>query len=109
MSAPPPNSCSSDKHNNSKKEAKMNQLEEPAQVLSFRSIPSENDLAAPKSPSSASSSNGNELKGLPKKKALHDHHRSPGEKRLYGDVTVPELDSEEKGAVQFLGFRMLNT
>ena len=102
MSTPP----SSDKHNN--KGAKgSGSVEEPAQVLSIRSLPSETDLATPgpaKSPTPAS-----ELKGLPKKKALHDHHKSPGERRLYGDVIVPELDSEERGAVQFLGYRMLDT
>ena len=105
---------SNDKHNNSN--TSKGARDEPAQVLSLRSLPSENDLAtAPKSPTPASAgssgSGGNELKlkGLPKKKALHNHRKSPAEKRLYGDVIVPELDSEEKGAVQFLGFRMLDT
>lgn len=101
-----PTNCS-DKHNN--KGVKGSLADEPAQVLSIRSLPSETDLATPgpaKSPTPAASS---ELKGLPKKKALHDRHKSPAEKRLYGDVIVPELDSEEKGAVQFLGFRMLDT
>ena len=104
VSTPPPNG--SDKQNSTSKGAKS----EPVQVLSLRSLPSENDLATPpvKSPTPAGSS-GNELKGLPKKKALHDHRKSPVEKRLYGDAIVPELDSEEKGAVQFVGFRMLDT
>ena len=103
---PTPPNCS-DKHNN--KAVKGSLTDEPAQVLSFRSLPSETDLATPgpaKSPTPAASS---ELKGLPRKKALHDHHKNPEEKRLYGDVIVPELDSEEKGAVQFVGFRMLDT
>ena len=103
---------SSDKHNSSNTSKGVKG--EPAQVLSLRSLPSENDLATPPkspTPASAGSSGGNELKlkGLPKKKALHDHHKSPAEKRLYGDMIVPELDSEEKGTVQFLGFRMLDT
>ena len=99
--------CSDNKHNN--KGAKGNAMpDEPAQVLSFRSLPSETDLPA-LSPTAKSATSSGELKGLPKKKALHNHHKAPGEKRLYGDVIVPELDSEEKGAVQFLGFRMLDT
>lgn len=99
---------SSDKHTHDKGAAKgSGSVDEPAQVLSIRSLPSETDLATPgpaKSPTPAG-----ELKGLPKKKALHNHHKSPAERRLYGDVIVPELDSEDKGAVQFLGYRMLDT
>lgn len=109
MTTTPPN-CGSDNKHNSKGAKGSSTPDEPAQVLSFRSLSSETDLATSvppaKSPSPAGS---NELKGLPKKKALHDHHKSPLEKRLYGDVPVPELDSEEKGAVQFLGFKMLDT
>ena len=100
-------SLSCDKH---KKRTKASSTDEPAKVLSFRTLPDDIDGAplqnAAKSPSPSPHS---ELKGLPKKKALHDRHKQPKEKRLYGDVLVPELDSKENGAVQFLGYRTLDT
>ena len=83
-----------------KKATKEGSLGQAAEVVAFRSLPDESDHE--RSPAT-------KLKGLPKKKALHDRHKSPGEKKLYEDVPVPDLDSEEKGAVQFLGFKMLDT
>ena len=80
-----------------------------AEVLSFRTLPDEidgNKMPATKIPPPTA-----ELKGLPKKKALHDHYyKSPEEKRLFEDIEEPrKKHSHEKGAVQFLGFKMLDT
>ena len=80
---------------------------EVAEVLSFRSLGDETDgdkTSRTKAPPPTA-----ELKGLPKKKALHNRHKSPEEKRLFEDVSVHDLETEGKrsGAVQFLGFKML--
>ena len=101
-----------DKHKKGAKDSGTS--DQPAEVLSFRCLSSdEADVTTcpPQGPTKSSTPPAHaELKGLPKKKALHTRHKhGPEEKGLYGDVTVPELDSEEKGAVQFLGYRMLDT
>lgn len=73
---------------------------EVAEVVAFRHISEEADGEKDKA---------SELKGLPRKKALHNRRKNPEEKKLFEDVAVPELDTEEKGAVQFLGYRTLDT
>lgn len=94
---------SPEKHKKINKEGKP---VEAAQVLSFRSL--HNDEADGMK-SSTKTSSASELKGLPKKKALHDRQKSPGEKRLFEDIPVPDLETEGDRAVQFKGFRMLDT
>lgn len=93
---------SPEKHKKTNKESTS---AEAAQVLSFRSLHDEADGMK----SLTKTSPAPELKGLPKKKALHDRQKSSGEKRLFEDISVPDLDTEGNGAVQFMGFRMLDT
>ena len=93
---------STEKHKKSNNESTSTEV---AEVLSFRSLPDETDSDKP----SIKTSPPPELKGLPKKKALHIHHKSLGEKNLFENVAVPDLDTEGGAAVQFLGFRTLDT
>ena len=90
-----------------KKTNKEDTSVEAAQVLSFRSLNDDEEEDGMKSSTKISSAS--ELKGLPKKKALHDRQKSPGERRLFEDFPVPELETEGDRAVQFKGFRMLDT
>ena len=87
---------------------------EEVKPLSFRSLSEEPDGIGLQSQAQQISK---DLKGLPKQKALHSRQEpsyqgNTGEKDLYKDVPVPDLDSESveyRNPVQFVGFRMLDT